>query len=203
MIRKRIFPILFLLTIAGCAADGGQRGSGITSAEGNVAGIGGDTSALAGIQVTVENGELTTDTDAHGRFSLRGQFEGTTTVRFERANDQLSAHLDINAPAGGTLTMQNIRISAGSGEARPEAVHVVFEGRVVTLDCANGRVILASTQRDPNETDTYVVVIQSSTLHDREHQLRACADLRVDDRLVVDGIFADDGAIGNAEVTIE
>src|SRR6185369_14290696 len=159
MIRTRIVPLVFLLAVAGCAADGGQRGSGITSAEGNIVSIDGDTGAIAGIHVTVADGAIATDTDAQGRFSLRGQYEGPTTLLFERANDHVAAHLDVNAPAGGTLNMPNIRIVRASGEARPDAVQVMFEGRVVGVDCAAGRVVLASTERDPNETDTYTVVL--------------------------------------------
>jgi hypothetical protein len=74
---------------------------------------------------------------------------------------------------------------------------------VVALDCAGGRVTLASTQRDPGETDTYVLVLQSSALGDREHQPRMCIDLHLDDRLAIDGFFAADGTIGNADAILE
>ena len=204
MNRTRILPIfLLLLGAAACAVDGGQRGTGATSAEGNIARVESDGGAIAGIRVALADDNVATETDAQGRFSLRGQFEGETVVLFERAGDSLSAHLEVNIPAGGTLTLHNIDISVSSSEARPESLEVVFEGRVVALDCAGGRVTLASTQRDPAETDTYVLVLQSSTLNDRQHQPRTCTDLRHDDRLAIDGFFADDGTIGNADAVVE
>jgi hypothetical protein len=116
--------------------------------------------------------------------------------------DALSARLALNVPAGGTLTLQNIGIDAHGG-ARAESSAVVFEGRIISVDCAAGRVTLTSTQANPEDTDFYVVVLQSSTLRDRHDTPRACSDLRPDDRLVVDGFFADDGTIGNASVIVE
>ena len=204
MNRTRILPLFLALGLAACAADGGQRGSGITSAEGNVASVQRDgTSGVGGIHVTVEGSDLETDTDSAGRFSVRGQFDGPTGLLFERQDDHLSARLELNAPAGGTLTLRDVHIDAQAGQARPEAAEVVFEGSVAALDCSTGRLTLVSTQRDPGDTDTYAVDLQSSSLRDRRREPRECSDLHVDDRLAVDGFFAEDGAIGSAELIIE
>ncbi len=203
MNRKQTVGVLFVLALAACGTDGGQRGTGITTAFGNVARVEGTSSAgVAGIHVSIEGTAIATDTDAQGRFTMRGRFDGPTTVRFERVADALSASLALNVPAGGTLTLRNIGIDAHGG-TRTESSAVVFEGRVLGVDCAAGRVTLASTQASPMDTDTYVVVLQSSTLRDSHGTPRVCSDLRPDDRLAVDGFFADDGTIGNATVIVE
>jgi hypothetical protein len=199
-----MLSLLLVFALAGCAFDGGQRGSGITSAEGNVASVQNDGErGVAGIHVTVEGHDLETATDENGHFSVRGQFDGLTVLHFERAEDGLTARLEINAPAGGTMTLHDVHIDAQSGAATVAVLAVFFEGTVVGVDCGAARLTLASTQRDPQDTDTYVVDLRSSTLRDRDHQPVDCSALHSDDRLAVDGFFANDGTIGNADVIVE
>src|SRR5436190_2455650 len=165
MNRTPLLPLLLMVAFAGCAFDGGQRGSGITSAEGNVAEVqNGDISGTAGIRVTVEGTNAETETDRRGNFAVRGQFDGLTTVRFERADDGLMAQLEVNAPAGGSMTFRDVRIDAQSGTANAATVAVVFEGIVVGVDCEHALLTLASTQRDPEDTDTYIIDLASSSL---------------------------------------
>ena len=204
MNRMRILSLLLVVALAGCAFDGGQRGSGITSAEGNVASVQNDGGrGVAGIHVTVEGHDLETETDESGHFVVRGQFDGLTALRFERPEDGVTARLEINAPAGGTMTLHDVHIDAHSGTAMVAVLAVFFEGTIVRIDCGAARLTLASTQREPEDTDTYVVDLRSSTLRDRDHQSVECSALHPDDRLAVDGFFANDGTIGNADVIVE
>jgi len=198
------FLSIALLCGAMACSDGGQRGSGITFATGNVASIDGDTISLGGIHVTVAGTDLATDTADDGRFSVHGHFAGDTMLLFARGGaTETLARLNVNVPAGGTLTAKNVQLSSMTGQAQAEALQVVFEGRVVALDCDAGRVTLVSTQHDPADDDTYVLALQTSTLHDRQHQPLTCADLVPDDRLAVDGVFAADGTIGNADAVVQ
>ena len=107
--------LVFLM--AGC--DGGSRGSGITTAQGNVDSVqtaqrGGGSAAkptalarlrallpvfatahaqagVQGIRVFVEGTSVADETDANGFFALRGDFEGFVTIRFKRTVDGASA----------------------------------------------------------------------------------------------------------------
>jgi hypothetical protein len=200
MNRTRILSLLLTTVLAGCA-DGGQRGTGITSAVGNVASVAGSAD-VGGIQVGIEGTDLATDTDAQGAFTVRGRFDGPSTLLFERASDALAARVDINAPAGGALTLANVRLDPMAGTGQADSVAVVFEGRIVSVDCGAGRATVASTQRDPADTDTYVLAIATSTVRDRHGAVRECTDLEIDDRLAIDGTYDDDGAI-SGEITIE
>ncbi|HEY2388210.1 MAG TPA: hypothetical protein VGK30_14710 [Candidatus Binatia bacterium] len=204
MTWTRFLSIALLCGAAACA-DGGQRGSGITFAAGNVASVDGSTASLGGIHVTVAGTDLATDTDDGGRFSVHGRFAGDTMMVFARAvgAETLEARLNVNIPAGGTLTARDLQLSSMTGEALPAALQVAFEGRIVMLACDAGRVTLVSTQRDPSDDDTYVLILQGSNLHDRQGRPRTCAELALDDRLRVDGFFAADGTIGNADVIVQ
>ena len=85
--RWRAFAACWLLALASCASDGGQRGTGITIAAGNVASVQADMGGVDGIEVAVEGTDVHGTTDATGVFELRGRFAGDTALRFARASD--------------------------------------------------------------------------------------------------------------------
>lgn len=202
MDRWRALAVCWLFALASCASDGGQRGTGITVAAGNVAGVQADMAAgVGGIEVSLEGTDLHTTTDAQGEFSLRGRFAGDTALRFERPADALSARLAVNAPAGGRLDVRDVVLDPAAASAEPRVVEVAFEGRVETLACDDARVTLASVHRAPDDLDAYVVTLVDATLHDGDGRPLACPDLRVGDRLAVDGVFVADGTIAGADLT--
>jgi len=201
MNRWRAFAACWLVALASCASDGGQRGTGITVAAGNVASVRPaiDT-GVAGVDVSLEGTELHTTTDASGMFTLSGEFSGETALRFARALDGVVARLPVNAPAGGRIDARDVVVDATTGTAEASVVDVVFEGQVETLACAEARIVLTSAHHAEDDLDTYDVTLTGSTLHDADGRPLACADLRVGDRLDVDGAFASDGTIGAADL---
>src|SRR5262249_11500856 len=139
---------LFSLVLALAACDGGSRGSGITTeALGNVAsveaalerplsprsrlawltrllvteGTAAAQNALEGIQVSIEGSSIADETDANGFFSLRGNFEGSVVIRFERMTDGASARMEVNVPAAGTLTLNDVTLDERSGRATAQS----------------------------------------------------------------------------------
>jgi hypothetical protein len=202
MNRWRALAACWLLTLASCASDGGQRGTGITIAEGNVSSVQANGPAgIGGIQVSVEGTELRTTTDADGGFALQGDFAGDTALRFERALDAVSARLPVSAPAGGRLGLHDVVLDVGNGSARADRIEVSFEGVVDALACDDARITLRSIHRAADDLETYVVVLTGSMLHDGEGHPLACTDLDVGDRLDVHGFFVSDGTIANADLT--
>jgi hypothetical protein len=197
------FLWIALLCGATACSDGGQRGTGVTFATGNVTSVDGSSVSLGGIHVTVAGTDLATDTDVQGRFSLHGHFAGDTMLLFAHTTAALPVQLNVNIPAGGTLTARDLQLSSKTGRAEAAALQVAFEGRIVMLACDGGRVTLVSTQRDPSDDDSYVLTLPDSTLRDRQDHPLTCADLALDDRLRVDGFFAADGTIGNAEAVLQ
>jgi hypothetical protein len=204
MSRSRIVGVLLLLAWAGCAADGGQRGTGISNFEGNVIAIQGGaapTTALGGIVVTVEGTDLRTETDAEGQFTLRGAFAGETALRFERQPEGVTARVSVNAPAGGTTTLRDVTLQSTTGEASPAAIYVDFEGKIVGLDCVADRITCVSAARTADDDDKYVIVLTDSSLQDEKGRTLTCADFELGDRMRVDGAYATDGTIGQAKLT--
>ena len=224
--------LLLLIAGLGACADGGSRGSGISTAQGNVdsvqmAGVRtaprGPAEALLatlldllsiektavarnpleGIHVTVEGTDLASDTDPNGFFSLRGRFEGHAALVFERSADGILARLEINMPGGGTLTLNNVGIDQPSGQATAESQAVDFEGVVKTTDCSDQTLALVSRERSKTDTDVYTVDLTTSSLRDPEGNAVPCDNLRTGETLRVQGAVNTDGTFGGAAILIE
>ena len=213
------------LTLASC--DGGSRGSGITTAQGNVDSVGTALrgkpapsllarlrsiltlepnahaqSALGGIHVTVEGTSIEDETDADGGFTLRGNFEGYVVIRFERMVGGPAARITLNAPAAGTLTLKDVRLDEQSGEASARELDVAFEGLVASADCAGNVLHLVSRHRSPTDTDVYTVRLDTSSLHDAAGSPVSCNELREGDTAVLRGTVNSDGTFGQADIEI-
>jgi hypothetical protein len=227
--RSALLCSCLLSAIAAC--DGGSRGSGITTAQGNVESVqtalrgsaGGPArtalarlrsllavaapayaqNALEGIRVSIEGTPLAAQTDADGVFTLRGNFEGVMVIRFQRDGDAASAAVTVNAPAGGTLTLNDVRLDERSGLASARSQGVLFEGLVADASCADAAVRLVSPHRSRTDTDVYTVRLDTSTLHDPQGAPVACESLVEGDRLRLDGTVNDDGSFGHADILRE
>jgi hypothetical protein len=219
----------FVLGLAGC--DGGSRGTGITTAEGTVESVqtallapsrarprGGWASfrrwltlegraeaqaGVAGIRVLIEGTSIEDETDAEGAFSLRGDFEGDVTVRFELPTTGATASIAINAPAGGVLTLDRVHIDARSGQATPQSQTVRFDGIVTDIQCAASRMQLVSSQRSSTDTDVYEVTLEGSSIRDANGSPLPCEALRSGDHVQLQGTVNDDGSFGNARIVLQ
>jgi hypothetical protein len=230
MSRTRAAVLLsFLLALGAC--DGGSRGSGITTAEGNVQSVetalrrsprGGARAALArlgrllsvegtaraqaaleGIRVTVDGTSIAAETDAGGFFALRGGFAGDVVIRFQRSMDTPSVAIAVNAPAGGTLTLEGVDLDERRGEATAQRQGVTFDALVTSTNCPARELDLISHHRGVTATDVYAVRLESSSLHDTRGAPVACETLREGDALRLVGTVEPDGTFGEADLTVE
>jgi len=204
------------LLLGGCATDGGSSGTGITTAEGNVAGIttamaaalsgrAGELAAqgdLGGIRVSVEGTDIAADTDPSGAFRVRGDYDSVVTLLFARAQDQLAARLQVNVPAGGTLTLNDVELDAASGKALPQSQSVVFDGTIVAVDCGPGELRFVS-QQSPDDGDQYAVVLAGSSIVDAMGAPVPCTLLAPGEDARVSGAVNDDGTFGDATIALE
>ena len=214
----------FLAAIVGC--DGGSRGSGITTAEGNVASVQSAErhaapaatklarwrawmpaaavahaqAALEGIRVFVDGTPFTTETDAEGVFHLSGRFDGEVVIRFQRTGDTTPAAILVNAPAGGTLTLNDVEVNEQSGVASARSQQVVFEGLVADPRCPEQRVTMVSRHRGPTDTDVYTVRLDTSSLHDAKGTPLTCESLVEGDLLRVVAEVDSDGTFGHGDI---
>ena len=221
--------LVFAMACWSCANDGGSRGSGISTAQGNVdsvqtASLGNplprtrlarlarwlriepaasaDT-GLEGIVVTVEGTSATATTDANGFFSIDGRFESDVSILFQRAEDRLTARIAVSIPAGGRLTLNDVHIDNRSGQATPVSQGVDFDGSITQSDCAGETLTLVSSQRAPTDTDAYTVRLGTSSLRDRNGNSIVCQDLRIGGSVHVTGSVNADGTFGQAVVQEE
>lgn len=206
---KRNRTVLACALLAACSAyacsgvssDGGQSGTGISAIRGNVVAVIGAAPEVADILVSLAATNLTTLTDANGRFELRGNASGAAELRFERQRDGLFARTDVVVPAGGVLDLQEIELDSQNGEVRPARQRVEFEGIVEALDCAGGTIRFTPKDDDPAAT-VFTVEVASATIRD-DGALLACVDLNVGDRAQVLGETTDGSTLVNAEIELE
>jgi len=207
---------MLVMLLASCATDGGSSGTGITSVEGNVATIQRDgammaaalmaaptpTTNLAGITVTVEGTSAAAETDAGGRFVVRGTFEGRSTLRFARAADAVTAQMTVAVPLGGTMTLHDVQLDVAAETAVADNRHAVFDALVQETDCAGHTLSLVSVS---HEEGGYVYMVDLSTtfLHDGSGTAVDCAQLRAADRVHVEATSQLDGSFTNADVEVE
>jgi hypothetical protein len=229
MKRIRSAALLSLVLALG-ACDGGSRGSGITTeAQGNVASVEAALGrplkprsklawltrpltadgtaradvAVEGIHVSIEGSSIADDTDANGFFSLRGNFEGHVVIRFERMTDGASARMEVNVPAAGTLTLNDVTLDERSAKATAQSTNVAFHGLVASADCLSEILRLVSSERSPTDTDVYVVLLDTSSLHDANGMPVACDQLTVGEAVQLAGIVNPDGTFGDCDIVVE
>ncbi len=148
--------------LAGCSSEGGVVGSGITSSiSGNIASVEveealgtGRTAALPfPIQVALEEFPRVQQTvdPADGRFVLRGEFAGTVTLRFSGPRGSLG-RLAVEVPAGSDVELADIEIHDPAMQL-PIRVREMrqrrFFGRIFTVDCAGGELIVDDDLNHP------------------------------------------------------
>jgi hypothetical protein len=221
-----LFAFVPLLWVLASCADGGSSGTGITSAQGNVATAQAwlrpsertpsflarlwealpvrsrSAFARAGteqIEVSIEGTSLQTRTDANGAFRLSGDFAGPIGLLFERPDDGLFARLVITIPAGGSLTLTNVRLE--HGRASVDGQRAAFDGILESTDCAKQIATVVSELR-PRDGNRYRVHLSKTEVRDDQGAPLACEDLRPGQKIRVDGAVRDDGAFEADDVEV-
>lgn len=213
-----LLPVLVAL----CACEGGTRGSGISAfllgnvqsvqpagdAQGSSARpsglVGAPTgSALAGIRVAIEGTRIGARTDANGNFSMHGNFEGMITVIFEPPSGGGQAAIALNVPAGGTLTLNDVTVDTSTGAAVPDSQQVEFDSEISSIDCATQTVALVSQHHAADDTDVYLLRLDTSTVYNQDGAVVHCDALRVGEWAFVQGLVNPDGSFGYATVDLE
>jgi len=206
-LRSRLLGILSLLALAGCSADGGPVGTGITSSAitGNVVAV--ETGAAAEghgarldvtVRVTLDEVPGIEDTtDENGNFELEGDFSGPLTLRFATAAVEATQAIDI--PTGSTTVLEDITV-------RPQRIETAsvrqlgFLGRIDVADCTDGTLLVNDRRVQPRQ---FLVRIVSETLieHHFGEQLD-CTDLVPTTFVEVQGIVRGDRTIEALAITV-
>ena len=215
MNRKPAALLSLFLALWGCA-EGGSRGSGISTAVlGNVVqvqtdepraaadAVAGAGTDLQGINVVIEGSGIHGQTDANGNFSLSGDFEGMINLVFELPDGHWRAHIALNVPAAGKLTLNNVVIDTQTEAASAETQAVDFDAIITAVNCPGLALAVVSAQHGPDDVDDYTLRLDTSSVRDAAGQPVPCADLRSGDRAWVQGYVDPDGTFGEAEITLE
>ena len=221
-----VFALLLGLVMAGC--DGGSSGTGITTAQGNVAsassasravparratllarawsvwtrsGVANAGGSLENIRVSVEGTTITALTDPSGHFVLRGNFAGPIGLVFELP-DGGSGRLVITIPKGGTVTLSNVHVDVPTNAATVEDQHVHFDGLVNATDCEHDAATLVS-RHSPTDGNSYTVHFHDGAVHDPSGVVVVCTELAPGDPVDVDGAVTGGGAVEADSIEVE
>jgi len=224
--------VLPLIAALGACAEGGIRGSGISTAVvGNVAVV--QTVALSppraqsptllaqlrdlfqpeavararteveGISVAIEGTRVRGRTDGQGDFTLQGDFEGFVSLVFELPDGGGQAHMQLNVPAGGRLTLVDVHVDTVQSVATAKTQDVDFDGIITVVDCPGQTLTMVSAQHDPSDNDNYTVRLDTSTLSDSAGQPVPCEEVNEGARAIVNGVVNPDGTFGEATVQLK
>lgn len=189
-----------ILTLWACA-EGGSRGSGISTAVlGNVESVQTAGTGVEGIRVTVEGTSARSVTNTSGTFSVGGSFEGQIHLVFQVPDGGGEAQIALNVPAGGRLTLNNVVIDTEQGEAVAETQDVDFDGTITGVDCTRLTLALVSTHHSPDDVDAYTVRLDTSSVRNAQGDIVACADIGVGEQATVQGVVNPDGTFGHATI---
>jgi hypothetical protein len=117
--------------------------------------------------------------------------------------DGASARMEVNVPAAGTLTLNDVTLDERSGKATAQSTNVAFHGLVASADCLSEVLRLVSSERSPTDTDVYVVLLDTSSLHDANGMPVACDQLTVGEAVQLAGIVNPDGTFGDCDIVVE
>jgi hypothetical protein len=206
--RVRRLTIVGLIFVYSCGAiDGGSRGTGITSTlQGIVASVqttSNPESSVDGLSVVVQHKGAHAITNSSGVFVVQGGFGGRLTVLFKRPTDKVRAPLPIYVPSGGTMTLNGVHIDNITATTTVDSTTIDFVGQIIQIDCAGQTLTMLPAKRPPGDTDTYTVLLNTSSLVDSLGNPVSCSQLSNGQFAHVQGTVNDDNTFGNAVIVIE
>jgi hypothetical protein len=153
-----------------------------------------------GIHVSIDGADVHGETDASGVFSVVGRYFGPTTLRFDREEDDLHAHMLLNVPNGGSLFLRDVTLDDSTGQATAVIEDLTFDGVVLDKECLRKQIQVASRYAAGGQR--YVVDLADSVVSDDSGEPRRCIQLRNDAEVLVHGLVQPDGSIGSGNVTV-
>lgn len=206
--RLRRLTIASLIFLYSCGAiDGGSRGTGITSTlQGSVTSVktaSNPEGSVEGLSVVVQHRGAHAITNSVGAFVVQGSFDGHETVLFRRRADKIRARYPIYLPSGGTMTLNGVHIDNTTATATVDSATIDFVGQITQIDCVGQTLTMLPAKRPPGDTDTYTVLLNTSSLVDSVGNPVACSQLRNGQLAHIQGTVNDDDTFGDAVIVIE
>lgn len=182
--------LLSLVTLVGCASEGGVTGTGIS---GIVAGhvTLADGSSPATLEVSIDGRQA--PIDASGNFELTGEFSGPTVLSISPiGGSEAIGSLQVALPAGATTVMEEIHVDALAAEPVRLTVarHGSVIGRIQSVSCFSNTGIAIELG---NGNTFSFLLSEEVVIRDRQRLPLVCEDLRRGDRIEATGVQLADG----------
>jgi hypothetical protein len=172
------------------ACGGSDRSVGVDSTSGATVEGALHTSGASssGLRVSVQPAGPSTATDDSGHFLLEGVPAGSVGLRFEGPGF-VAAVLQLGVVADGMEIVLDVRLSSGQAEAHAE---VEFKGVIESIDPAHNKLKVSGV----------TVTTSASTEIERTDQHIALSDLKVGERVRVEGTPQADGTVAAKEIEV-
>ncbi len=203
----RLIVLLCGAALAGCAAEGGVTGSGISaSITGNVSLVQVNETPAAKVEaaaaelpfpVRVSIDELPgieSITDEEGNFELSGDFSGRIVLLFASAETDMELGMfDVEVPAGSVTVLENIEILPFQPDAVTPAVVRQFDvfGHVALVECegdGTGTLLVDDEAPAASRRQFLVRILADTEIVSSDGLLVACQDIDRGARLVIEGV---------------
>ena len=101
------------------------------------------------------------------------------------------------------MTLNGVHINNTTPTATVDSATIDFVGQITTIDCVGQTLTMLAARRPPGDTDTYTVLLNTSSLVDSLGNPVGCSQLSDGQFAHIQGTVNDDDTFGHAVIVIE
>ena len=101
------------------------------------------------------------------------------------------------------MTLNGVHIDSTTATATVDSASIDFVGQITQIDCVGQSLTMLPAKRPPGDTDTYMVLLNTSSLVDSLGNPVACSQLSNGEFAHIQGIVNEDNTFGDAVIVIQ
>ena len=101
------------------------------------------------------------------------------------------------------MTLNGVHIDNATATATVDSATIDFVGQLIQIDCVGQTLTMLPAKRPPGDTDTYTVLLNTSSLVDSVGNPVACSQLSNGEFAHIQGTVNNDNTFGDAVIVIQ